>query len=381
MHFLGALLFCCGKQQAWLLELMADKPSRLGIAPVVMAGPAGASAAGHKVERMCVERCRSLSIVIGLLVGLWAGLAQAQCVALVPASGGASFWDLVRQGAERAGAELGVEVYYRGTPRSEDANAQLKIIELSLKHGCQAMVIAPVGPAITGYAAQLRAQRGLPSVYIDRDVGGDPDGWLIATDNRRAGEQAGRWLADYLGGQGEVLLVRLSPDIASTTAREEGFLSAARAGGLSVDGSQVLGDDAQRIHTYLLDKPQRFKALFSVNASTTSASYAALRHLNAQPPLVHVGFDSSVQLASALAAGEIQALLLQQAQTMGYDAVHLVWQLAQGKTPSGPKVRGLDASIATADNLDNADIRALLSYQPRPAPGNAAATSTAGGTP
>ena len=66
---------------------------------------------------------------------------------------------------------------------------------------------------------------------------------------------------------------------------------------------------------------------------------------------------------------------------MGYDAVHLVWQLAQGKTPSGPKVRGLDASIATADNLDNADIRALLSYQPRPAPGNAAATSTAGGTP
>lgn len=318
---------------------------------------------------------------MGLFVGFWAGLAQAQCVALVPASGGASFWNLVRQGAERAGAELAVEIYYRGTPRSEETGAQLKIIELSLKHGCEAMVIAPVGPEITRYAAQLREQSGLPSVYIDRDVGGDPQGWLIATDNRRAGEQAGRWLADYLGGHGRVLMVRLPPNIVSTRNREEGFLAAARGAGLTVDDSQVLGDDAQRIHTYLMQHAGGFQALFSVNASTTSASYAALRHLDAKPPLAHVGFDSSAQLTSGLAAGKIQALLLQQAELMGYEAVKLVWQLKQGQKPAGPRQRGLEATIATPQNIDQPAVRDLLGYLPRSSAGRPDAAVTAQGTP
>ena len=48
---------------------------------------------------------------------------------------------------------------------------------------------------------------------------------FVATDNYKGGELAGRKMAEILGGEGRVILLRYQEGSASTDKREEGFLA------------------------------------------------------------------------------------------------------------------------------------------------------------
>lgn len=307
-----------------------------------------------RVMRLC------LFIWLGALPAAWA----QPCIGVVPGGGSAAFWNLVRDGALQAGAELDVPVYYRGPRRESEEHSQLQVIELMVERGCRALVVAPAGPSIAPRVAELRA-RGIPTLYIDRDMGGEAVLAVVGTDNFAAGQAAGRHMAELLGGRGQVLLLRLSEKVVSTRAREDGFLQAAREAGLVVvDGGDV-GDDNLRIQQLLEGGRAGYAGLFSPNALTTTAAHVALRRLGMLDRVRHVGFDSSQMLVKALAAGEIDALVLQQARRMGYEGVRLANEALAGHPPANPpRLHGLPVTLGTPANLRQPDVAELLGYQP-----------------
>lgn len=250
---------------------------------------------------------------MGLCFCIWLGALPAAwaepCIGVVPGGGSTAFWDLVRAGAQQAGEELGVPVYYRGPQRESEEESQLQVMDLMLRRGCKALVVAPAGTSIATRVDELRA-RGIPTLYIDRDMGGETVLAVVGTDNFAAGQIAGRHMAQLLAGRGQVLLLRLSEAVVSTRAREEGFLQAAREAGLEVmDGGDV-GDDQQRIHKLLTQGEDGYAGVFTSNAVTSTAAHMALRRMGMLGKIRHVGFDSSQVLVNGLAAGEIDALVL-----------------------------------------------------------------------
>lgn len=162
-----------------------------------------------------------------------AAVAQERCISLVTSAGGQSFWGQVRQAAQATAAEMQLPLHARGPARDGDTQTQLELIERMLKFNCRVLIVAPSGPEVGVRMAQLKAQ-GVTGLYIDRDLDDGAVLASIATDNYGAGRQAGREMARALGGQGSVALLRLSPQVASTSSRERGFLDGARDAGLRI---------------------------------------------------------------------------------------------------------------------------------------------------
>lgn len=102
-------------------------------------------------------------------------------------------------GGRPAGRENGVEIYFRGPSREGSVAAQLQLIDKIVERGCRALIIAPSGLEIIAKVSDLKTQ-GIRTLYIDRDVGGADVRAVIATDNYKAGQLAGQYLGQALGG-------------------------------------------------------------------------------------------------------------------------------------------------------------------------------------
>ncbi len=115
--------------------------------------------------------------------------------------------------------------------------------------------------------------RGIPTVYIDRDIGGDRIG-VIKTDNRIAGEIAAKEMVKALKGMGTVAVLRMSKDVRSTTLREEGFIKVAKKAGLEVISDFYLGSSVGSARSQTKEillkllKIKGMAGLFTPNEST-----------------------------------------------------------------------------------------------------------------
>ena len=72
-----------------------------------------------------------------------------------------------------------------------------------------------------------------------------------------------------------------------------------------------------------------------------------------------IGFDTSVKLEESLRRGQIDALILQNPQRMGYLAVKTMVDHLRGNQV--PKQIDTGASLVTSANADQPDIKKLLS--------------------
>lgn len=299
---------------------------------------------------MC-SRCQSnYLLLLFVVLTSWATQALAKdCIGVV-AAGATPFWVQVEAGAQQAGRALDLDVHFRGPSREGRVETQLQMINWVVEHGCKALVIAPSGPEIAPRVQQLAAN-GINTVYFDRDLPGSAVRGVVATDNFLAGVQAGQALATALGGQGKVALLRLRTDVSSTSERERGFRQGAEEGGLSILIDTYIGEDSQAAVDALREQLPQLAGVFTPNSTSSRAALAALRRLGKAGELLHVGFDADQLLIDALRKGEVHSLMIQQAHTIGYQAVQLAALSLRGELPSQPVNVVLQVKQVNRENL------------------------------
>lgn len=293
--------------------------------------------------------CQAL-LMFAVLASLSSSIWARDCIGVVPA-GADAFWQQVEIGALRAAAELDVDVYYRGPQREGGVATQLQVLELFVARGCKALVVAATGKEVGARVSQLRT-RGIPTIYMDRDLAGGAALGLVATDNFAAGLRAGQHMVELLNGRGQVALLRLRRGVNSTDERERGFRQGAEAGGLQVLVDEYVDDDSQLAMQALEPQLALLDGLFTPNSVSTRAALAAMRRLQKAGQLVHIGFDGDEVLLEALRLGDLQALLVQQPQFMGYQAVKLAHQAMRAGLSQVPVHMALEARLITRANMD-----------------------------
>lgn len=284
---------------------------------------------------MCCLRALRLAVLLFALSAGWATQAASRACVGVVAAGATPFWQEVEAGSQQAGRDLDVDVYFRGPSREGRVESQLQMIDWIEAHGCKALVIAPSGARIAQRVRELEA-RGIATIYFDRDLTGSPVRGLVSTDNYRAGQLAGQYMATQLGGQGQVALLRLQPGVHSTSERERGFRQAAEAGGLLILVDRYVGEDSQAVVSAVQRELEHLDGLFTPNSTSSRAALAALRRLGKAGQLLHIGFDGDPLLLEALRQGDIHSLFIQQTHAIGYQAVKLAAQALRGELPATP---------------------------------------------
>ncbi|TAH34663.1 MAG: sugar ABC transporter substrate-binding protein [Planctomycetota bacterium] len=288
-------------------------------------------------------------------------------IALIPKGTTHEFWKSIHAGGARAQQELGdVQVIWRGPEREDDREQQVSLVQNFVSARVDAIVLAPMDQNALLPAVRSATQAGIPVVIVDSGLAGAAGTdyvSYVATDNGRGGALGAQRLIEVLGGRGKVLLLRYMEGSESTMQREQGFVdTVSQAAGIElVDPRRYAGASrasAQDAAENLLATYSDVHGVFCPNESSTFGMLLALRSRGLAGKVRFVGFDASAGLVTALSAGELDGLVIQDPVKMGYLGVKTAVEAACGRPVEQRVDTGV--AVATRENMQQPEVAALL---------------------
>ncbi len=211
-------------------------------------------------------------------------------------------------------------------------------------------------------------------VIFDSGVDGEAHSSFVATDNRKGGAVGAAHLVSLLGGKGRVMVMRYVQGTGSTEARAEGFMAAAKAGGLDIvadpypDTGTIEGAKTAAANTlegFVQDGRLNLDGLFACNLYSTLGVVSALDDLRKggiEVNLRFIGFDTSKKLVEGVQGGTIDALVAQDPEKMGRLAVETLHKVVSGESVA--KMIDTGVALVTAKALtEDPAMRALVGLE------------------
>lgn len=291
-------------------------------------------------------------------------------IAVIPKGTTHEFWKSIHAGSNKAAGELTaqgteVDVIWKGPLREDDREQQIQVVEGFAAQGVSGIVLAPLDNRALVRPVEDAKRAGVPTVIIDSGLESDQFVSFVATDNRKGGTLAADRMGQLLNGKGKVLVLRYAEGSASTTEREEGFISQIKAKFPDIElvsTNQYAGatrDTAKRASENLL---QTFgdvvQGIFTPNESSTAGMLLALEDIGKAGKISFVGFDSSQRFIDAINAGQLHGIVVQNPFNMGYLGVRTMVDSLLGK----PVEKKIDTGVmlVTKENLESPEVNALL---------------------
>jgi len=290
-------------------------------------------------------------------------------IAIIPKGTIHEFWKTVHAGAEMAGQELGVDILWKGSLKEDDREAQISVVENIITRGVDGIVLAPLDDAALRRPVDEAMSIGIPVVIFDSGLQGDNYVSYVATDNFKAGQLAGQYMAKLLDGKGNVAVLRYAEGSDSTTKRENGFLEAIRAfeGIEVVTSNQYAGvttESALQAAENLLSRfgstegSLRIDGIFCATEPTALGILRALQNAGYAGKIKFVGFDSSEKMIAALRDGELSGFVVQNPMKIGYLGVKTLVEHIRGEQV--PSQIDTGSLLVTRENMNQPEIHDLL---------------------
>ncbi|HAS81277.1 MAG TPA: sugar ABC transporter substrate-binding protein [Verrucomicrobia bacterium] len=278
-------------------------------------------------------------------------------IAVIPKGTASMWWEVVRQGAERASHELGYEMIWTGPEQETDREKQIQAVEDSIAKRVVGIVLGPNDAQALVRPVEKIKTLGIPCVIIDSGIDAGPEAYasFAATDNFAGGADGARRLAAAINGRGNVIITKFVQNSASTDARAEGFKQtlAREFPEIKVIAEQfTLGtveDGRQKTEDLLLRNKGQVDGLFAVNQPVSVGAYKAIQSLGLAGQVKMVGFDSDPVLLEGIERGEVAALIVQNPFEIGYQGVRLVVEAIANRPV--PKAYPIPSMIVDRSNL------------------------------
>jgi ribose transport system substrate-binding protein len=286
-------------------------------------------------------------------------------IAVIPKGTTHIYWQSVHAGADAAGKELGYKIYWNGPERETDRERQVQIIEDFIVQKVDAVVLAPLDRKALIPSVEKLDSLKIPTVIIDSGIDTEKYVTFAATDNYQGGVLAARRMGKILNGKGNVIVVKYVPGSASTTDRENGFIETIQKEfpNIHVVDSKYGQDTVEtalQAAEDMLTKNKDVQGLYACNAPTAVGAFQALQSQH-RSEIKMVGFDAEKALLDGLAAGQIDALVVQNPYKMGYLGVKSAVAAIKGEKVE----KKIDTGVAlvTKESLSDPEIKTLLNIK------------------
>ncbi|HET7287979.1 MAG TPA: substrate-binding domain-containing protein [Pyrinomonadaceae bacterium] len=291
-------------------------------------------------------------------------------IAVIPKGTTHEFWKSIHAGSNKAASELSaqgteVEVIWKGPIREDDREQQIQVVEGFAAQGISGIVLAPLDNRALVRPVSEAGRAGVPTVIIDSGLDSNDFVSFVATDNRKGGTLAADRMGQLLNGKGKVLVLRYAEGSASTTEREEGFISQIKQKFPEIElvsTNQYAGatrDTAKRASENLLNTyADQVQGIFTPNESSTAGMLLALQDIGKAGKVSFVGFDSSQTFIDAINANQLHGIVVQNPFNMGYLGVRTMVDNLLGKQVSKQIDTGV--MLVTKENLQSPEVQTLL---------------------
>jgi ribose transport system substrate-binding protein len=296
--------------------------------------------------------------------------AKSYTIAVIPQGSTHEYWKSIHAGAAKAAQDLGAEgvkinIIWKGPLREDDREQQTQVVEGFISQNVSGIVLAPFDSHALVRPVEEAAVAGIPTLVVDSALDTDKIVSFVATDNKSGGALAADQMGKLLNGKGKVLLLRYQEGVASTRAREDGFvekLKSAYPGIELISSNQFAGptrETAKQASENLLTRYSgQIQGVFTPNESSTAGMLLALEDINRAGKVAFIGFDVSDTFIDAMRGKKLQGIVVQNPFRMGELGVKTMVNHLQGK----PVDKRIDTGVVlvTVDNMDNAQVQQLL---------------------
>jgi ribose transport system substrate-binding protein len=296
--------------------------------------------------------------------------AKKLTIAVIPKGTTHEFWKSIHAGSNKAASELTaqgtpIEVIWKGPLREDDREQQIQVVEGFMTQGVNGIVLAPLDNRALVRPVEEAKRASVPTVIIDSGLESDAIVSFVATDNRKGGALAAARMGELLNGKGKVLMLRYAEGSASTTEREEGFVTELKQKFPNIElisSDQYAGatrDTAKRASENLLNRfGDEIQGIFTPNESSTAGMLLALQDINKAGKVSFVGFDASQAFIDAMRTGQLNGIIVQNPFNMGYLGVRTMVDHLLGK----PVEKKIDTGVmlVTNENMSSPEVQTLL---------------------
>lgn len=262
---------------------------------------------------------------------------------------GDTFWDIVKKGAEAAGAAQCVEVTYQG---SGDPNEQSQAIDSAVAQEVDGLVVSMANPDGVRDAVEAAVGAGIPVITINSGEAQSAEFGALAhvgQSEGTAGEGAGRQLAD--AGVTNLLCVIHE---AGNVGLEDRCAGAAQTLGGTTTNLQVNVSnlaEAEATITSTLQADPSIDGVLTLNNGVGTAAVTAVESAASEAQVAT--FDVDADVISAVQDGSLLFAVDQQPYLQGYlPVVALNLYATNGNTIGGGQPILTGPGFVTQDNAD-----------------------------
>jgi ribose transport system substrate-binding protein len=285
---------------------------------------------------------------------LSAQTANAQTVALVTINQQALFFNQINDGAKQAADKAGAKLVIFNA--NNVAAAQNSAIEDYIAQKVDGIVLIAIDVNGVKPAVTAAKNAGIPVVAIDARIPDGDNAAFIGVDNKGAGEQIGKYFADYaknkMGGSAKVGIVGALNSFIQNQ-RLDGFKAAAQGEGVkfldTVDG-QNIQDVALTAAENLMTANPDMNALYATGEPALVGAISAVTSQQGTGKVKVFGWDLTAQAIKGIDEGWIVAVVQQDPFQEGVAGVETVLKIKKGETVN-PSI-DIPVTIVTKDNVD-----------------------------
>ncbi|VVM71320.1 D-threitol-binding protein [Pseudomonas fluorescens] len=239
-----------------------------------------------------------------------------------------------------------------------DVVKQLSQVESFISQKVDAIVVNPVDTAATKKITEAAVKAGIPLVYVNRrpDDLNLPKGVVtVASNDREAGAMQMQYLADKMGGKGDIVI--LLGDLAnnSTTNRTQGVKEVlAKYPDIKIEQEQTgiwLRDKGMTLVNDWLTQGRKFDAVVSNNDEMAIGAAMALQQAGvAKGSVLIAGVDGTPDGLNAVKKGALAASVFQDAKGQADGSIDTAVKMAKNE-PVESAV-WVPFRLITPDNVD-----------------------------
>lgn len=305
---------------------------------------------------MCVlEKGLKVATALTLVTILMASAASAATVALVTINQQALFFNQINDGAKQAADKAGAKLVIFNA--NNQPAAQNSAIEDYITQKVDGIVLVAIDVNGVKPAITAAKKAGIPVVAIDARIPDGDNAAFIGVDNKGAGEQIGKFFADYvkakMGGSAKIGVVGALNSFIQNQ-RLDGFKGAAGAGGSvkfldTVDG-QNIQDVALTAAENLMTANPDMNALYATGEPALIGAISAVSSQKMTDKVKVFGWDLTAQAIKGIDEGWIVAVVQQDPFQEGVAGVDAILKL-KAREKVNPSI-DIPVTIVTKENVD-----------------------------
>lgn len=282
-------------------------------------------------------------------------------VALISKGFQHQFWQAVKAGADKAAADLGVEVTFEGPDSETQVDRQIDMLSAALAKKPAAIGFAALDSQAAIPLLQQAKDAGIPVVAFDSGVDSDIPIATASTNNLAAAALAADKMAELIGGEGKVALVVHDQTSRTGIDRRDGFVNRIKEAYPKIEiVATEYGDGdhlkSTEITKAILQANPDLKGIFGANEGSAIGVVNGVKEMNRQ--VVIIGYDSGAQQKQAIRDGLMAGAITQNPVGIGYKTVEAAVKATKGEAVE----KNIDTGFYYYDktNIDAPEIAAVL---------------------